>query len=79
MPTKPLQIHLRPDQDAALRALAAREEASLADLVRRSVDLYRASLPVEDAPVMQLVGLGRSGQGDLSEHHDQVLARQTHR
>ena len=61
MPTKPLQIHLRPDQDAALRALAAREEASLADLVR------------------QLVGLGRSGQGDLSEHHDQVLARQTHR
>lgn len=79
MPTKPLQIHLRPDQDAALRALAAREEASLADLVRRSVDLYLASLPVEDDPVMQLVGLGRSGQGDLSEQHDQVLARQTHR
>jgi len=79
MPTKPLQIHLRPDQDRALRALAAREDASLADLIRRSVDLYLASLPVEDDPIMQLVGLGHSGKTDLSERHDQVLVTRTRR
>ena len=70
---KPLQIHLRPDQDMTLRAVAAREGTSLAELIRRSIDLYLSGLPVGEDPALRLVGLGRSGRSDLAECHDEFL------
>ena len=72
---KPLQIHLRPDQDRFLRTLAAREETSLAELIRRSIDLYLSGLPTKEDPVLRIVGLGRSGRGNLAERHDDFLAK----
>jgi hypothetical protein len=71
---QPLQIYLKPAQDQALRALAEREGVSLAELIRRSIDKYLAELPPEDDPAMDLIGLGRSGRGDLSTNHDHYLA-----
>ncbi len=71
---QPLQIYLKPAQDQALRALAEREGISLAELIRRSIDKYLAELPPEDDPAMDLIGLGRSGRGDLSTNHDRYLA-----
>jgi hypothetical protein len=71
---QPLQIYLKPSQDQALRALAEREGVSLAELIRRSIDKYLAELPPEDDPAMDLIGLGRSGRGDLSTNHDRYLA-----
>jgi hypothetical protein len=71
---RPLQIYLRPAQDQALRALAEREGVSLAELIRRSIDMYLAELPPEDDPAMDLVGLGHSRRGDLSANHDRYLA-----
>jgi hypothetical protein len=70
---QPLQIYLKPAQDQALRALAEREGISLAELIRRSIDKYLAELPPEDDPAMDLIGLGRSGRGDLSANHDLYL------
>ncbi len=71
---QPLQIYLKPAQDQALRARAEREGVSLAELIRRSIDKYLAELPPEDDPAMDLIGLGRSGRGDLSSNHDRYLA-----
>jgi hypothetical protein len=75
MIAKPIQIYLKPEQDQALRHLAKRLGISIAELIRRSVDMYLHSLPVEDDPALRLVGLGRSGRHDLSADHDRVLAQ----
>jgi len=72
---RPLQIYLRPDQDKALRQLAAKEHTSLAELVRRGIDRLLAEMPVEDDPAMRIIGLGRSGKKDLSTAHDRYLVQ----
>lgn len=71
---KPIQIYLEPRQDRALRALSKRRGVSIAELIRRSVDTYLVELPVEDDPALEVVGLFRSGRGDLAEDHDRYIA-----
>ncbi len=70
---RPLQIYLRPDQDAALRSMAERENVSLAALVRRGIDQMLEQVPVEQDPAMKIIGLGSSGLGDLAENHDKYI------
>ena len=71
---KPFQIYLRQDQMAALRQIAEKRGVSIAELVREGVDHLLVSLPVEDDPLLDIVGLGDSGLGDLAEKHDEYLA-----
>ncbi|MHB8618740.1 MAG: ribbon-helix-helix domain-containing protein [Chloroflexota bacterium] len=77
MPTllkKPLQIYLEPGQDRAIRAAAGRSGVSVAEIIRRSVDLYlTTAMPAGQDPSLGLIGLGRSGRHDLAERHDEVL------
>ncbi|MEW6486763.1 MAG: CopG family transcriptional regulator [Thermodesulfobacteriota bacterium] len=79
MTGKPLQIYLRPDQDQALRALAARQDKSLAELIRHGVDLVLSEIPPGDDPALNVIGLGRSGRSDLATEHDRHLARAARR
>ena len=71
---RPLQIYLEGRQERVLRALAAREHVSLAELIRRSVDRYlEEAVSPEQDPSLGIIGLGRSGRGDLSVEHDAVV------
>ena len=72
---RPIQVYLERAQDEAVRALAEREEISIAELVRRSVDRYLAEVPVEDDPAMRIVGLVEAGPDDVSEKHDEYVVR----
>jgi 16S rRNA U516 pseudouridylate synthase RsuA-like enzyme len=72
---RPIQIYLEERQDRALRRIAEEKGISLSELIRRSIDLYLENLPVEDDPALKIVGLGRSGLGDLAERHDEYLTR----
>lgn len=72
---RPIQVYLEERQDRALRALAGAQQVSIAELIRRSVDLLLEELPIEDDPAMKIVGLGDSGIGDLAEKHDEYLAK----
>jgi hypothetical protein len=72
---KPIQIYLRDDQVHALRMVAERRGASLAELVRQGVDLLLDGLPTEDDPLLDIVGLFDSGLGDLAEKHDAYQAK----
>ena len=71
----PLQVYLRSDQLEALRALSKRRGESIAGLVREGVDRLLDEVPPEEDPLLEVVGLYDSGIGDLSEKHDEVLAK----
>jgi len=74
---KPLQIYLRGDQERTVRALAAQEGVSMAEVIRRSIDGYVAArLPAEDDPSLGIIALGHSAQPRLSTLHDELVARE---
>jgi hypothetical protein len=72
---KPLQVYLRADQMDALRSLSERRGESMAELVREGVDKILKEVPLEEDPLLEIIGIFDSGVGDLSEKHDEVLAR----
>lgn len=71
---KRIQIYLQPEQLNRLRAMAARRNVSIAELVRQGVDRLLEELPVEDDPLLDIIGLVDGGPEDLSERHDSYLA-----
>ena len=74
---KPLQVYLEPAQDRAVRTLAGKAGVSVAEIVRTSIDRYLAeAVPAGQDPSLGIIGLGRSGTGDLAEQHDRVISAQ---
>jgi len=71
---KPIQVYIEPQQDRALHLLSKRKGVSKAHLIREGIVRLLQDLPVEEDPALGLIGLGRSGKGDVSEHHDRYLA-----
>lgn len=72
------QIQLREDQYEALKRRAVREDRSLADLVRESLDRWLFRSPSSDAlaGLEELSGSFRdqAGADDVAQHHDRYLA-----
>jgi hypothetical protein len=73
------QIQLTEDQAAQLRAMAARLDVSLSEMVRRLVAQAGRSMPgpteEEDrARALAVIGRFASGRGDVSTDHDRHLA-----
>jgi hypothetical protein len=71
----PIQIYVEPQQNDVLEVLSRKKGVSKAAIIRESLEKYLNELPVEEDPAMELVGLGSSGKGDLSNHHDRYLTR----
>ncbi len=72
---RPLQVYLRPDQDTALRQIAATRKVSMAELVREGVDRVITDTPIDDDPLLGLIGLGSSDVTDLAERHDYYIVQ----
>jgi 16S rRNA U516 pseudouridylate synthase RsuA-like enzyme len=73
------QIQLTEGQARTLKRLAQQQQRSVAELIRRSVDLYLATtgeLPLERQyeRATAVVGKYRSGDADLGQNHDRYLA-----
>jgi len=74
------QIQLTETQAARLKGLASAEKTSMAELIRRGVDLYLTArqdgLTAEERKGRALAVGGRfhSGLGDLAQRHDDYLA-----
>lgn len=75
-----IQVQLTEEQAAKVRALAEAEGASVAEIIRRSIDKFvrRQSLPDDweerRRRALAIVGKYASGAHDISEHHDRYLA-----
>jgi len=74
---KPIQLYIEPRQDHLLEVLAQKRGVSKAAILRAGIDKFLKELPIEEDPAMEIVGLGSSGKGDLSEKHDKYIARYT--
>ena len=72
---KPIQIYIEPQQDYVLGNLARQRGISKAEIIRKSLDEFLREISLEEDPGMGLIGLGKSGQRDLSDHHDKYLAK----
>jgi hypothetical protein len=73
------QIQLDEERMRQLKRLASESGASMAEMIRRAVDMMLASAAGPDAGalkqrVMSARGRFRSGRGDVSERHDHYLA-----
>jgi len=73
------QIQLDEKQAEALKRIAAAQKVSMAEIIRRGVDLYlKTSLSISDDERRQRAirtsGKFRSGKGDLAKNHDAYLA-----
>lgn len=72
-------VYLDAEQLQALRAEAKAQGISLAELLRRLVQEHLEKrqdiAPVPPSAFLRIVGLGSSGQGDISERHDDYLGK----
>lgn len=73
------QIQLTDQQAAKLKKRANKEGVSLAELVRRGIEMYLRNSPQPSDEerrrrALAIVGRYASGQSDLSENHDKYLA-----
>lgn len=75
---KSIQVHLRPEQLEALRALARQRQLTVAELVRQGIDRFLADVPTEADPLWNIVGLVDTGPKDLAEKHDDYIVAMVH-
>ena len=72
------QIQLTEEQSKTLKRLAAQENVSVAELIRRSIDAYIDKSPVVSTEerkrrMLSVIGIVSSGLADLAEEHDRYL------
>ena len=76
-PKKPVQVYLDEKRAATLVRLAQTLEASQSDVLRQAIDLLAQEvLPVEDDPLLRLIGMAGTdagSPGDLAARHDDYL------
>lgn len=73
------QIQLPEEQIVVLKRLARQQHVSMAELIRRAVDLFTASgaagnLPERRQRALAVAGRFHSGQADIAARHDDYLA-----
>jgi hypothetical protein len=70
-------VELTERQDKALKMLAGTYRVTVEDLIRRSIDKFIESTPLDMAErrrrALSIVGRYHSGIGDLSIEHDKYL------
>jgi hypothetical protein len=72
-------VYLEPEQLQSLQKEARNQRISLAELMRRLVKSHltkdkRIPAAPEEA-YLKIIGLGSSGEKDISENHDQYLGK----
>ncbi len=71
---KRLQISLEPELDEQLGRAATRRGVSKAEIVRRLLrEALRSPAPLEEDPLIQLLGAFEAGEAGDSEDHDRLI------
>ena len=73
------QIQITAEQAKAIKRIALARHVSVAELIRRAVDIMVKSSPVADPEeklkrAIDVVGKFRSGKSEIAKRHDKYLA-----
>ena len=73
------QIQITEEQAKAVKRIALSRHVSVAELIRRAVDIMVKSSPVADPEerlkrAIEIVGKFRSGKHDIAKGHDKYIA-----
>ena len=73
------QIQLTEKQSLILKQLAEKEDVSVAEMIRRSVNFYieqsqGVSAAERQKRLLSIIGIANSGLPDLGTNHDEYLA-----
>jgi metal-responsive CopG/Arc/MetJ family transcriptional regulator len=72
-----IQFYLEPELKKQLEFLASQHKISKAELIRQSIRKFLKEEKVnEEEPLLEIIGLGRSGIDNVSEKHDKYLAEE---
>ena len=74
-----IQIQITKEQAKAIKRIALAHHVSVAELIRRAIDIMVKSSPVADPEekrkrAIEIVGRFRSGRSDVARKHDRYLA-----
>jgi len=69
----PIQIYLEPEQEKIIGVLSKRTGKSKAAIIRLCISKFVDTLPPDDDPALNIVGIGESGKRDISKRHDDYL------
>ena len=67
------QIYLTDEQRRQLEVLAETRDTTMSRVIREAMAEYVARHLVERDPLLDIIGLGHSGLGDGSVHHDRDI------
>jgi hypothetical protein len=67
------QIYLTEEQRRHLEMLAETRDTTMSSVIREAIAEYVARHLVEHDPLLDIIGLGNSGLGDGSVHHDRDI------
>ena len=70
-----IQVYIDPEQDRVLGHLSKTQKRSKAAIIRACLQDYLGRLPLEQDPILKIIGLGESGHTDISEKHDAYQVR----
>lgn len=75
-----IRVELRPEQEAALHAIADKRGVSVAELILEGVDKLLAEtspspLTLDEDPILGLLGMIDDGPADVSAEHDHYLVQ----
>lgn len=73
MPMKRTQIYLTEEQHRHLERLASARDTTISKLIREAISEYVIRHLSERDPLLDIIGLGESGLGDSSIHHDRDI------
>lgn len=73
MPMKRTQIYLTEEQHRYLERLASTRDTTISSLIREAISEYVVRQLAEQDPLLDMIGLGKSGLGDGSIHHDRDI------
>jgi predicted transcriptional regulator len=70
---KRTQIYLTEEQHRYLERLASTRDTTISSLIREAISEYVVRQLAEQDPLLDMIGLGKSGLGDGSIHHDRDI------
>lgn len=70
------QVYVTPEMDQAIKRICAAKKLAESEVIRQALEVYFRELGIrsEGDPILRTAGIGASGAGTGSIHHDEAYS-----